>query len=234
MYDLGRWQRYSEHRANVHETITAARAEGDRSLALVGAGRCYDADLRQLSEAFDRIALVDIDDAAVRAGIAGQGADQIAVVAPFDVTKDTLPETFDGIVSQCLLSQLMRPSLDAFEGDELVAAVQGVRAAHLRFVLGGVRSGGWAVLVWDIVASETTPEILNGPRTRRATERIAERAIAAGNYFSGLAPQLILKTIETDPWLKGACAGGHITRPWIWTDEPDHARIVYGMIIRRT
>ncbi len=94
--------------------------------------------------------------------------------------------------------------------------------------------GGWAIVVWDAVASETVPEILNGARTRRSVAKIAERAFEAGNYFTGLVPGLLIKTLETDPWLKEACVGYQIDRPWIWTDEPDHARIVFALTLRRS
>jgi hypothetical protein len=229
MYDASRWQRYSVHRGHVHDAINVARSEADRSIALVGAGGCYDADLRGLAAQFERVALVDIDEAAVRLGVFGQGADA-EVIAPFDVTRASLPGPFDGIVSQCLLSQLVVPLAGH---EEHIAAVQSVRGAHLRFLLESVRVGGWAILVWDVVASDTTPDILNGAFTSRTVERMANRAIAAGNFFTGLAPGLVLKSIETDPWLKDRCAGYETHRPWIWNDEPGHARIVYALTLHR-
>lgn len=233
MYNARRWMLYAEHRRLVEETIAAARSETDKSITLVGAGRCYDADLRALSAWFDRIALVDIDEDAVREGLAAQGA-AAEVVAPFDVTRTgKLPgQPFDGIVSQCLLSQLIKPHVAVLEGDELIAAVQATRAAHLRFLLDSIKPGGWAILVWDIVTSETLPEILNGAWTRRSVAKIAERAVAGRNYLTGLAPQLVIWSLENDPWLKEACAY-HLDRPWVWTDDPGHARIVYALTLRR-
>jgi hypothetical protein len=108
-----------------------------------------------------------------------------------------------------------------------------MRAAHLRFLIQAVKPGGWALLIWDIVSSDTLPAILNGPFTRRTVERMAREAIAARNYFSGLPPQLVRQTCETDPWLRTEQVSWRIDRPWVWQDDVAHARIACAMALRR-
>ncbi len=254
------WSIYAEHRKEVNAAIAAATGPDDESIALVGIGRAHDTDLAALNRRFPTVALVDIDRNAVLQGLAGQqqSPSDFLLIAPFDVTGlDDMPlwgdaagdlwlervasppvlpgGPYDGIVSLCLLSQLMHAMAERF-GDQhprYEQFLQAMRAAHLRFLIQAVKPGGWAVLLWDVVASDTLPAMLNGPFTRRTVERMAREAIAARNYFSGLPPPLVRSTCDTDEWLQAQHVTYTIDRPWVWQDDVAHARIVYAMTLRR-
>ncbi len=67
-----RWECFAGHRRRVTELLLADQVHGDRSLCVLGAGNCNDLDLLALAEAYSDVHLVDLDDDAVRAGIAAQ------------------------------------------------------------------------------------------------------------------------------------------------------------------
>ncbi len=69
------WARYAAHRARVTELLVGPPAgvqSRDRQLGLLGFGNGNDVDLQRLAERFSRIVLVDLDAAAVEAGLARQ------------------------------------------------------------------------------------------------------------------------------------------------------------------
>jgi hypothetical protein len=83
------WASYESHRRRVTDLLLAARPQAPSRLCVLGAGNCNDLELSKLAQAYDEVRLVDLDAAAVRAGVAAQApepAEHIAISAPFDVT----------------------------------------------------------------------------------------------------------------------------------------------------
>jgi hypothetical protein len=60
-----RWQEIAPHRARVMQLLVEARGVAGPSLCLLGAGNGNDVELAELAGAFERIALVDLDEQAL-------------------------------------------------------------------------------------------------------------------------------------------------------------------------
>jgi hypothetical protein len=89
------WTEYSGHRARVTGILTISPTSGP-SLCILGAGNLNDLRLDQLLRLYAEVHLVDLDVAAVRAGLARQGlaqAEAIQVHGPLDLSGilDRLP-----------------------------------------------------------------------------------------------------------------------------------------------
>ena len=66
------WALYAGHRAHFSAALAASARRREDRLCILGAGKCNDVDLEQLSQVFAEIHLVDIDPAAVAAATARQ------------------------------------------------------------------------------------------------------------------------------------------------------------------
>jgi hypothetical protein len=114
------WETMSSHRSRVMQLITAARGNSGRSLCVFGAGNANDIDLEQLTQEFKRIALVDLDDAALERAasrLSTAARQRIELHGGFDLT---------GIVAILATWQAGRPITDA----ELMAAAETAAAAE--------------------------------------------------------------------------------------------------------
>ena len=83
------WDDYAEHRRHVMELLVdAAEQARPRRLCALGAGNCNDLDLPHLLRSYDEIHLVDVDAAAVEAGVARQHAagPRVRIHGRMDVT----------------------------------------------------------------------------------------------------------------------------------------------------
>lgn len=83
------WELYAPHRQRVTQLLLDARRSLSDRLCLLGAGNLNDLDLAALSSAFREIVLVDVDEAALRRGLARQGFAEdvrLRVAAPIDVS----------------------------------------------------------------------------------------------------------------------------------------------------
>jgi hypothetical protein len=70
------WTYFATHRAEIQKLVVPAfHAPGTGRLCVLGAGNCNDIDLRELTEAFAEVHLVDIDGAALESGVRRQGAE---------------------------------------------------------------------------------------------------------------------------------------------------------------
>src|SRR6185503_19635751 len=71
-----RWDAMTVHRARVMELICGARGEAGRTLCLLGPGNGNDIELARLAHEFERVALVDLDDAAVGRAVSRLNEDE--------------------------------------------------------------------------------------------------------------------------------------------------------------
>ncbi len=89
------------------------------------------------------------------------GPEALAAVvsAPNGLVIPALPGPFDVVASTCLLSQLVGNAFHSVgEGHpRFLDLVRAIRLAHLRLMTGLRRAGGTAVLVTDLVSSDTFP-----------------------------------------------------------------------------
>jgi len=235
------WDLMSAHRSRVtRETLRGAT--GGR-LTVFGAGNCNDLDLPQLLSTFATIHLLDLDAAAIDAGLKRQGVHSsegihrhagvdfgglghalsrdAATVSEFsmdlrDGVRQSLadgPPPADRVVSACVLSQLIEGVATARSrsGDERERAVA-VRDEHVDLLLRHTAAGGSALLVTDLVSSDTAPELRTCPDL--SLPKLRDELIARHNYFHGTNPYAIEESIAR----RHRTAVSRVERrpPWRW------------------
>jgi hypothetical protein len=173
-----------------------------------------------------------IDDGRMRAASA-----EASIAAGTAEVVAQLPGPFDVVVSGCVLSQMswvlgQRAARDA---DTLPAPLANLEQAlvtiHMRTLLALVKTTGTALLVADLVSSDTWPLDDLAPETDLAAllQRLAEERIA----FSVCNPALIRQILRRDPVLAAGCASPEVGAPWLWTGSKDLTYLVYPMLLRR-
>ncbi|WP_054743135.1 hypothetical protein [Cellulosilyticum ruminicola] len=122
----GAWEKWADYRSGVTEYIVV-HCENKKEIALFGAGRCNDVDLKTLLAHFEKVILVDMDLEAMKAGIKYQGLQNesriILEVADFvGISSDDYRQFADILVSKVRekglatsLSELSQVALDALE-----------------------------------------------------------------------------------------------------------------------
>lgn len=95
---------------------------------------------------------------------------------------------------------------------ELVSAV---RAQHLRLLLDLLVPGGTAVLVTEVVSSDTCPALL----TTRESDLpgLLRQEVAARNFFTGTNPAMLEQVLRSDQRLVARLAEVRFVNPWLWT-----------------
>ena len=131
-----------------------------------------------------------------------------------------LPGPFDVVASTCLLSQLIDSVVTSLADShprfpELLLAV---RDRHLRLLVELLVPGGLAVLITDLVSSDTCAELAT-VADAELSELVA-RLVAERNFFSGTNPQLIKTWFKQDRSTGGSLAGVYLSRPWRWQVGP--------------
>lgn len=241
-----RWGAFANHRTIITQTLLELGANRiSPRLCALGAGNCNDIDLKQLSSTFAEIHLVDWDSAALSAGVERQGADPAIVrvygdidlsgVSRIPAVRDTDEEArvaflsqyrppfaengFDVVASLCLLSQLFEPLLERGEDSaQALLAIQALRLNHLDEMLRRTRPGGWALLVTDVVSSESAPELPS-----IADDQLAEclrRWIERKNFFTGLNPAVLQAEWTRHPRLASRIDQFVWLNPWKWNLGP--------------
>jgi hypothetical protein len=116
------WERYETHRARVTAALAgAAPADGRGRLVLLGAGNANDIDLDRLADRYAELLLVDLDEEALRRGMARisrAACARVKVAAPHDLSG--------------VLGLLPRWGRHRPQPHELAAAVDAAVAANLR------------------------------------------------------------------------------------------------------
>jgi hypothetical protein len=124
-----------------------------------------------------------------------------------------LPGPFDLVVSDCLLSQISWTCFQALsEGPLLNDVLEVALAAHLRALVALTKPGGRALLVTDVVSTETVA--LDDPALDRAT--LLRELDRDGALFSGTSPSLALSTIARDATLSREIVDAFVVEPWVW------------------
>lgn len=144
-------------------------------------------------------------------------ADDIARFAhgPARVAK-SLPGAFQLTVSNCVLSQLMDGIADTLgtSHPRFSETVNAMRLGHLRLMADITAPGGEAILVTDVLSSETCPEL------RQACDEdlsdLLTLAVRKGNFFHGMSPAALAATLATDPHLISAFQPPRWVKPWVW------------------
>jgi len=87
--------------------------------------------------------------------------------------------------------------------------------------------GGTAVLITDVVSSDTYPPLPNVPEQELGA--LLRRLTRDGNYIHGIQPEVVLSELRRDPVLSGRVAQWKVELPWRWQL---HARVYLVWAVR--
>lgn len=131
-----------------------------------------------------------------------------------------LPDPANVVISTGLITQLVEATIRAVgesrfaeQDSASVRLVQAVRRRHLRLLSELTRPGGAAILVTEVVSSDTAPGICDNPVTELPTA--LSGCLAAGNFFTGLHPGIIHSELSSDEFGSGF-ESVQATPPWLW------------------
>ena len=139
---------------------------------------------------------------------------------------------YDVVASVGLLTQLIDGVIRSVGEShprswELVSAV---RTQHLRLMLELTVPGGAAVLVTEVVSSDSCPALLSVGESDLPD--LLKREIAAKNFFTGTNPTALQQLLRTETGLTEQLANTRFAEPWLWSFL---ARIyaVYALTMRK-
>jgi hypothetical protein len=123
---------------------------------------------------------------------------------------------FDVVASTCLLSQLVRSAVSELgehhpRVGELALAL---RDRHLEVLVGLTRPGGRAILVADIVSSDTCPELFSA--SAEELPALERRLVLSHNFFTGVNPFAIQHAFAHHPRLAPRIAAQRVEGRWVW------------------
>lgn len=137
-----------------------------------------------------------------------------------------LPAPFQAVASVGLLSQLIDTlaSVVGRSHPRLLEAIAALRGAHLRLLADLLAPGGRAVLVTELVSSDTFPEL---PQVAEAAlPSVLGQLVAKKNFFTGANPAVLKGLLESEP-LNTVADAVEFTLPWRW-EFVDRMYAVYG------
>jgi hypothetical protein len=123
---------------------------------------------------------------------------------------------FDVVASLCLVSQLMLAVVEAVGEAHpgFLTLLQTVRLEHFRLLLALTNAGGVALLLTDVVSSNTVPQLSRTPR--EGLLPLLAALVSSRNFFSGLNPFLLHLVWTSDGSLAPHVAAVEPLAPWVW------------------
>jgi len=146
---------------------------------------------------------------------------------------ESLSGPYDVAASLCLLSQLVQQVVERLSEThaEFVSLLQSIRLAHLRLLLSLVRPGGRAVLITDVVSSDTVPQL---PRlAREELLPLLAALIPSRNFFSGLNPFILHQFFTKSSPMASLVNGVEPLMPWTW-QLGERTYLVCGFVVVRS
>ena len=121
--------------------------------------------------------------------------------------------TYDCVASTCLLSQLLNEASSAIHQthDRFVDILRAVRLRHIEIMYSALNPGGQAVLITDIVSSESLPDLASTTDLKGTLRK----AIANQNFLHGLNPPMIVKAFRAGKFDDGI-SPVKVSEPWLW------------------
>ena len=134
-------------------------------------------------------------------------------------TSDQIPVS-DVVVSACILSQLIDTASQIVlpKAPEFLSLIQAVRRVHVARLLELTVVGGRALLITDLVSSDTVPALNQTPPAE--LPGLMFQCLRTGNFFSGLSPAVMQHDLQTIPIFVERCASFQILPPWSWQLGP--------------
>ena len=146
------------------------------------------------------------------------GAADVGALADWPAQRiaEALPGPYDVVASTCLLSQLVGNALPALGSahPRFLDVVASIRTGHLRLLSRLTRPGGIAVVITDVVSSDTLPGLASLPDD--ALPQLLPRLAWERNFITGVHPAAILSTLESDRVLSARFLRRDIAPPWRW------------------
>ncbi|MEA2697099.1 MAG: hypothetical protein QOI66_1370 [Myxococcales bacterium] len=151
-----------------------------------------------------------------------------------DKIRSALPGGFDVVASCCVMTQIGH-GITTILGPQHPAlgdAHQAAAVVHLRTLSALLALGGHALLVTDLVSSETYPleELAPG---RDLKELIAD-LVRQGNYFKGVNPVALTRLLRRDPILSRRVVNTRPIEPWLWRAVQARTFLVNGFLFQRS
>ena len=142
--------------------------------------------------------------------------------------------TFDVVLSTCVLSQLIVPYYRAWitsrsNWERLTAAID---AVHLATLAASTRSGGRAVMAFDVLSSNDAPALADQrDQTEAQLQDWVDRAAGEGNLTLRPNPATLIEQLRS-PGLASLVRSPRLTPPWLW-NLGDATQLVYGLLFER-
>jgi hypothetical protein len=142
-----------------------------------------------------------------------------------------LPGPFDLVASTCLLRPLIGHVFHAVgeHHPQFDSLVRAIRAGHLRLLTDLAAPGGAAVLITDIVSSDTLPALGSLPESD--LPGLLPRLTRERNFLHGVDPADLPAAFRRDPVLRERMAGLEPSSPWRW-DLGARLYLVWAMTCR--
>jgi hypothetical protein len=145
-----------------------------------------------------------------------------------------LPGDLDVVVSACLISQIAQSCrlVLGVEHPRLFEIAEALVSAHLRALVSLARPGGTAVLVTDVVSSETYP--LEELADDEPLPRLLDRLEATDNVLTGTQPRFLRRFFTRDPIAAPLVAGPpRVHDPWLWRLSDELTLLAYALVVVR-
>jgi hypothetical protein len=122
---------------------------------------------------------------------------------------------FSAVASICLLSQLLDMYMRAVDEHHtgFLPGALSLREAHLALMLDLLQPGGRGMLITDIVASTSIPELRN--MTQKDLPPLLQKLIDTSNFFTGTNPIAISRQLAAHPDVQPGSV--EVRQPWKWT-----------------
>lgn len=127
-----------------------------------------------------------------------------------------LPGGFDRVASTCLLSQILETAAHALgRGHRQLGEVEAaLLAGHLRLMARLVAPGGEAVLIAEVVSSDTLAELPG--MAPDEVSALLPRLGRDGNHFRGVHPEQLLAALRAVPSVGPRITASASLAPWRW------------------
>lgn len=144
-----------------------------------------------------------------------------------------LGDPFDVVASTTLLTQLISLAVNALGSSHpnLTDVVLAIRNGHLRLLARLLRPRGIALLVTDVVSSDTLPELAIAKPD--ALGGLLDITLALGNFFPGADPYALAAALRRDSVLCKAATDVFMVGPWRWQVGPLRSYLVVALSFRR-
>ena len=96
----------------------------------------------------------------------------------------------------------------------LASVILALRRQHLRTMIQSIRAGGFGLVIFDFVSSQTLPELMRFDESILNSALV--NAINEKNFFTGLNPFAVQAELQKHPDFLGLVTDVRLHPPWRW------------------